>query len=44
MVRGIPYHGGTRVIVSGAGRNATVHDPKTNAETQQSQEWTQICS
>ena len=33
------YHAGTSVIVSGGGRNATVHDPKPklNARTQQSQ-------
>ena len=40
------YHAGTSVIVSSKGRNATVHDPKPkwNAQTQQSQEWIQICS
>ena len=34
------YHAGTSVIVSGGGRNATVHDPKPtcNAQFQQSQE------
>jgi len=53
MVRGTPahvkcysYQAGTRLIVSGGGRNATVHDlkPKGNAQAQQSQKWTQICS
>jgi len=40
------YHAGTSVIVSGEGRNATVHDlkPKWNAQTQQSREWMQISS
>ena len=40
------YHAVTSVIVSGGGRNATVHDPKPkwNAQAQQSQERTQICS
>jgi len=33
-------HAGTSVIVSGGGRNATVHDPKAklNAQAQQGQE------
>jgi len=40
------HHAGTCVIVSGGGRNATVHDPKplSNAKAQQTQEWMQICS
>jgi len=40
------YHAGTSVIVSGGGRNATVHvtETKMNAQTQQSQERMQIYS
>ena len=53
MVRGAPahikcysIHAGTSVIVSGGAMNAAVHHPKPkwSAQTQQSQEWTQICS
>ena len=45
-VRCYSYHASTSVIVSGEGRNATVHPPKPkwNAQAQQIQEWTQINS
>ena len=43
QVKGYSYHACTSVIVSGWGRNATVHDPKPKWNAQ-SQEWMQICS